>query len=607
MWACRKFLLVGCMFIMQLAAWAAPDEKMMSNALALRDQGEFEKASRVLQTWLDQNTTGVEEAHRRVIEFEIERIRRIRQDYRLSREQLVDQLQDRLTTFTESELDIFEREGKLDVQLIDGQKLYANPSASNLLFRESKLRARIRKPKKTSSYRRLYEQMLTAEKASELTSLSLVLPQDYLVSFSLVVKANAAPEGKTIRCWLPFMHSFPYQADLAILKAKPAPLAIAPPEHPHRTVYTEQTAKKDKSTTFALTFVYRSWARINNLDPSKVSDYDKNDSGYAFYTAERKPHIDFSNEELRRIDAEISAGDANPLLLAQRIYDWIANNTIYQYSREYSTLDNMSCYTASRRAGDCGQHGMLFIALCRMNGIPARWTTGWESFADSGENMHDWCEFYVEPWGWLPADPDMAVNILNYADDELTTDQQKTLANWLFGNMDNYRLTVNSDYGQQLYPPKTDFRSETVDFQRGEVEADGKNLYFDKWEYNMQIEPVTAKKAEALRHQFVPKAVKMPVPTPTPTPAPTPTPTPAPTPTPTPIPTPTPAPTPAPTPEPTPTPTPTPEPAPTPTPTPAPSPTPEPTPVPTPAATPVIVAESTTSTVAGDETTTSAK
>lgn len=525
----KKILIAGCFAIMQCACWGAPDEKLMSDAMSLRDQGEFEKATRVLQTWLDQNTTGVEPSDRRVVEFEIERIRRIRQDYTLTREALIGQLQDRLTTFTETELDTYEREGKLDVQLIDGQKLYVNTSASNLLFREPELRKRLKDKTPSPSYQIVYEQMLTAQKAKELTSLSLVMPQDYLVTYSLTVKPNAAPEGKTIRCWMPFMHSFPYQGDAQILHAEPAPLAVAPPEYPHRTVYTESKAVKDQPAKFSLSFVYRTWVQVNDLDPKQVRAYDKSGPDYAYYTAERKPHIDFSNEELKRIDNELKAGDPNPLLMARRIYDWIANNTIYQYAREYSTLDNISQYTAARRAGDCGQHGMLFIALCRMNGIPARWTTGWQSYHSRGQGMHDWCEFYVEPWGWLPADPDFAVNVLNYAD-HLTTDQRKQVADWLFGNMDNRRLTVNSDYGMPLFPEKTDFRSETIDFQRGEVEADGKNLYFDQWDYSMRIKAIDSKQAEELRSKFIPEPVKMPKPTPTPkpTPAPTPKPTPVP-------------------------------------------------------------------------------
>jgi len=33
-------------------------------------------------------------------------------------------------------------------------------------------------------------------------------------------------------------------------------------------------------------------------------------------------------------------------------------------------------------------------------------------------------------------------------------------------------------------PAKQHFRSDTVDSQRGEVEWDGGNLYYDKWDYH---------------------------------------------------------------------------------------------------------------------------
>jgi hypothetical protein len=49
---------------------------------------------------------------------------------------------------------------------------------------------------------------------------------------------------------------------------------------------------------------------------------------------------------------------------------------------------------------------------------------------------------------------------------------------------------VNLDYGRDLFPPKKDFRSETVDFQRGEVEAEGRNLYFNDWDYSMEIREI---------------------------------------------------------------------------------------------------------------------
>jgi hypothetical protein len=49
-------------------------------------------------------------------------------------------------------------------------------------------------------------------------------------------------------------------------------------------------------------------------------------------------------------------------------------------------------------------------------------------------------------------------------------------------------MVVNQDYGMDLDPKKTYPRSETVDFQRGEVEWRRGNLYFPEWDYSMEIE-----------------------------------------------------------------------------------------------------------------------
>jgi len=47
-------------------------------------------------------------------------------------------------------------------------------------------------------------------------------------------------------------------------------------------------------------------------------------------------------------------------------------------------------------------------------------------------------------------------------------------------------MIVNTDWGAALVPPKHSMRSEPADFQRGEVEIDGKNLYFDQWDFDVE-------------------------------------------------------------------------------------------------------------------------
>ena len=54
------------------------------------------------------------------------------------------------------------------------------------------------------------------------------------------------------------------------------------------------------------------------------------------------------------------------------------------------------------------------------------------------------------------------------------------------GQRNRFQFAVSTD--MPLHPAKRYPRSETVDFQRGEVEWRGGNLYFTQWSYDMQIE-----------------------------------------------------------------------------------------------------------------------
>ena len=59
-----------------------------------------------------------------------------------------------------------------------------------------------------------------------------------------------------------------------------------------------------------------------------------------------------------------------------------------------------------------------------------------------------------------------------------------------------------SNHGAGSRPPdpaKTSFRSEPTDFQRGEIEIDGHNLYFNEWSYDFQVETETGEWCQLLK------------------------------------------------------------------------------------------------------------
>ena len=135
---------------------------------------------------------------------------------------------------------------------------------------------------------------------------------------------------------------------------------------------------------------------------------------------------------------------------------------------------------------------MLFITLCRLNGIPARWQTAWTMFPWKKNGMHDWSEIYLEPYGWVPVDPYESVGYSSISQDGTPADRDK-LRIFYFGGMDGYRLVANRDHGAPLSPAKTFPRSDDIDFQRGEVEWEGGNLYYDAFDYKLETKEVPIK------------------------------------------------------------------------------------------------------------------
>ena len=54
-------------------------------------------------------------------------------------------------------------------------------------------------------------------------------------------------------------------------------------------------------------------------------------------------------------------------------------------------------------------------------------------------------------------------------------------------------MVANRDHGRPLVPPKRTWRSDTVDFQRGEVEWASANLYYDQFDYALKATVIPSK------------------------------------------------------------------------------------------------------------------
>ena len=110
--------------------------------------------------------------------------------------------------------------------------------------------------------------------------------------------------------------------------------------------------------------------------------------------------------------------------------------------------------------------------------------------------QHDWTEIHLAPCGWLPVDPYMGNYAVRYAAN-LTEEERMEIRDFYFGGLDQYRMAANSDHSQSLVPTKQSLRSDDVDFQRGELEQDGRNIYFDQFSHSLSCMETIPRNAPA--------------------------------------------------------------------------------------------------------------
>jgi len=477
----QRITRVSCVVLLATLCFAAR-AGTLAEVQALVDAGKFNAAEAQITKALEQ--ASLSSADRQSLTFERERMRRILLDFSLSAEDAQARLRRQIPDLTPAEFAAWDAAGLLEHMVIDGRTLYFNRSPSNL-FRLSEA-ARKRRASTTppwtdgpneianAHHREVRDQALKTGKHS-------VAPRRVRVTYSVTVNADAVPGGETLRAWLPFPRALAgQQENVRLVESEPARHNIAPESALQRTVYLEKPAEKGKQTVFSITYELTIFGQYHAIDAAKVQPVPRT-AELAPWIAERAPHIVFT-PAIRKLSSEIVGTEKNPYRIAQALFDAV-DRIPWAGAREYSTISNLSDYTLHAGHGDCGQQTLLLMTLLRLNGIPTRWQSGWV-FADAKydyDNMHDWAQLYLPPYGWVPMD--VTFGRLSSGDPQID--------GFYLGGLDAYRIAFNDDFSQAFVPAKQHARSDTVDSQRGEIEWRGGNLYFDQWDYKFDAHVLT--------------------------------------------------------------------------------------------------------------------
>lgn len=454
----------------------SPAEPSIDEISELLTEGSFTEAREEIKRIVQKNQ---EKEENKDFEILLAKMDRIEIDFSKNEPEIRQELQQYFPELKQKQMDFWENSGKLEMRRIDGRKRYFRNAVPNLFRVDSLARqAKISKDGETVDPLDVFRLENTSglvEKFKKDISLD-ELTHKFQIDFTITLKPDAIPAGETVKCWLPFpRESLPRQKNVKLLSVNSENYFIAENSVLQRSLFIEKKTVAGQPAVFHFSAEFETHPQWIKLHPEKIEPYNITSDLFKTYTLERLPHIVFT-EQIKQLAAEITAGITNPYEKVKAIYYWINNNIPWASALEYSIFENIPEYVLKYRKGDCGMQTLLFMSLARVSGIPCKWQSGW--MLHPGEvNLHDWCEVFYEGVGWVPLDQSFGLQNAN----------NEEVKEFYISGIDGYRLIVNDDFSREFNPPKKYFRSEPIDFQRGELEWSGGNIYFDQWSYKMNV------------------------------------------------------------------------------------------------------------------------
>ncbi|MDD4568192.1 MAG: transglutaminase-like domain-containing protein [Methanoculleus chikugoensis] len=195
---------------------------------------------------------------------------------------------------------------------------------------------------------------------------------------------------------------------------------------------------------------------FEDIDPALVGEYNTSDPEYLLYTkSERNIEI---TDAVREKAREIVGNETNPHLQAQMIYYHIIETYPYSHvphasldAREPKVAESTHMFETGH--GDCGTQSMLFAALCRSLGIPARALGGYQMIMAETPGPHFWAEYYLPGYGWVPND----VTVAEAADRVVLPGEKRTVfKDYYAANLDSARLVIQVNVDAPMDPALPD-------------------------------------------------------------------------------------------------------------------------------------------------------
>lgn len=209
---------------------------------------------------------------------------------------------------------------------------------------------------------------------------------------------------------------------------------------------------------FKQNYIISTYAVSTNINSKNVRPFAETDRAlYKLYTQEDEL-IKSKDENVVSIAGKITGKEKNPYLKAKMIYDYLLEN--YKLEKNLRKADASPYDLENRKSGDAYDFAVFYTALLRASSVPAATMGGILVDTDLAAKPHWWTEFYLEGYGWIPADVALGMGM-----EYKSFKPVENAAGFYFGNLDGQHIAFSrgwnelkrtlSENSKTVYRPRT--------------------------------------------------------------------------------------------------------------------------------------------------------
>jgi hypothetical protein len=222
------------------------------------------------------------------------------------------------------------------------------------------------------------------------------LKQTYALEYSVQVRGVTGEAPNGLYLWVPKPLESPEQRGIQLVAQDPEPMFE---EVRGVKLYRLENLVPGESYGVSQSYMVDRYSVQTQVNVGRVPPYDTATKLYKRYTA-ADPQVPAGSEQVAKLARSVVAGERNPYRQARAIYEYL----LTRLEPVPPTGDRDPLRALETRKSDAYSYTVLFCALARTVGIPARQVAGYLLERGQNASRHYWAEFYIETVGWIPVD-----------------------------------------------------------------------------------------------------------------------------------------------------------------------------------------------------------